>query len=166
MTAAAFAVPVAVSLVALHLFLRARRTRAQTVIAVGLVAELTGAVPVGTTERAAALAHSVARRLGVDADAAATAARLCAVEPGVITESGISVPIAQLVREAANAPSGQAQGAAAVARVAHGFARRLGDGRSQASGALFRTVVDHPIGDERRAAEALVHLVQGSAASV
>jgi hypothetical protein len=160
-TALAWLVPLAMAAFALERTIRARRTRRQTVGALGRIPELAGEVPPGTADRAAGWAYAVARELEVDSGRAATAARLHGLDPAVLTESGIPPEIAALVRQVTNAPRGQAQGEAAAVRVAHSFARRPLDDPSQWSGALFRTVVDHPAGDERRAAEALVHLVQG-----
>lgn len=145
--------------------IRARRTRRQTVDALARIPELAGDVPPGTADRAADWAGALARELGADPAVAATAARLHGLHPDVLTESGISADITGLVRQATNAPRGQAQGGAAAVRVARSVARRPLDDASQRSGVLFRTVVDHPSGDERRAVEALVHLVQGGSPS-
>lgn len=159
--ALAWLVPLVLVAFALERTIRARRTRRQTVDALARVPELAGDAPPGTAERAAVWADALARALGADPADAAVAARLHGLHPDVLTDSGISPAIAALVRQATNAPRGQAQGGAAAVRVARSFARRPLDDPSQRSGALFRTVVDHPSGDERRAAEALVHLVQG-----
>ena len=160
-----WAVPLAAVLYAAARGRRARLSRRQTVDVLALIPELTGGVAPGTATRAADVAAAVAGRLGLDPGVVATAARLYGVAPEVLTESGICPGIATVVRDATNAPRGQAQGEAAVVRVAHTYARRAGETRAPASGVLFTTVVDHAAGDERHAAEALVHLVQGGACS-
>lgn len=160
MLLALWAVPVLVALFAARRALQARRTRRQTVRALGSIPELAGEVPWGTAERAAAWGAALAIRVGSDPSAVATAARLHGIDGTILTESDISPDIAQLVQEATNAPRGQARGSAALVRVARGYAERLGNEGTQPSGALFTTLVAHPAGDERQAARELATIVQ------
>ncbi|HEX9969855.1 MAG TPA: hypothetical protein VGB03_06920 [Acidimicrobiales bacterium] len=179
--AVAVVIPLALALVAADRWDRARRTRRQLVDALAAVPELADVLPAGATEQAAALAAAVARRLGLaegdlarvvdavrlrplaDVPAAAAQGAVAAARAvaAVTTESVIPRATGVVLDEALTAPRGRAGQAAAVVRVVDSYVRKLAVMPDSPAGALFATVARHPSGYERRAAEALVHVVQG-----
>jgi hypothetical protein len=169
------------TLVALDRWHRARRARRQLVDALAAVPETAGTTPTGSSDTAAALATGVARRLGLSRAEVASVADATRLRPleGVVaaasegpwtaaravstvtTQSAISARTDAVLVEALTAPRGRAGPGAAVVRVVDSYLRSLGETSHTPSGALFAMVARHHTGYERRAAEALVHLVQG-----
>lgn len=163
---------------------RARRTRRQLLDALAAVPEVAELRLAGSSETAAALAMVVARRLGLPRSEVACVAGAARLRPladvvagsdgtwaaaravaTVTTQSAIDPRIEAILAEALTAPSGGTGRGAAVVRVVDSYLRSLGETSHTASGALFATVARHHTGYERRAAEALVHLVQGDSRS-
>ncbi|HEX2040556.1 MAG TPA: hypothetical protein VHF47_12600 [Acidimicrobiales bacterium] len=139
--------------------LRAARTRRQLLDALAVLPELAGVVPAGRSARVAALAHVLGERLERrERERLATVARLAPLAPAVVEAAATDVEVVRLLEEVQAAPPGRAGPAAAAVRVAATFEAHLE--RVPASGALFATLVEHPRGEERRAAEALVGFVQ------
>lgn len=187
-TAAVLVVAVVVALVpatAAALWWRAaRRVRRELVDALAVAPELAGAIPAGEAERRGRTAAAVAERLGVDRGTAhrvGEAARLAGLAdlvPGaaddpwdaaravarVTTESDISAATTAILTDTLTAERGRSTRAAAAVRVAVTYHAACASTRVAPSGALFTAVAAHGRGHERRAAEALVHLVQGDAA--
>lgn len=181
----AVVIPLALALAAADRWERARRTRRQLFDALASVPELAEVVPPGAGEQAAAVAAAVARRIGVeehdvaqvvdavrlrplaDVPAAAAQGPVAAARAlaSMATESVVHRSTAALLDEALTAPRGRAGRAAAVVRVVDCYVRRVAATPDSPAGALFATVAKHPSGYERRAAEALVHVVQGTPAS-
>ena len=160
MTLPLFAAPLlAVVVFALDRFLRAGRTRRQLVDVLAVLPELTGAAPVGRSERVATLAQTLGERLQRgEREYLGTAARLVDVDPRVVEAAALEAGVVRLLEEVQEAPIGRLGPAAAAVRVAARFEARRE--RLPASGALFATLAEYRTGEERRAAEVLVRFVQ------
>ena len=153
-----FAMPLlAIAVFALDRHLRAMRTRRQVVDALAAVPEVAGVAPLGHGDRVATLARVLGARLDRgERERIGTVARLVPLDPGVVDAAGVGVDVVHLLEEVQKAPVGQAGAAAATVRVAATFESHVGP----ASGALFATLVRHPRGEERRAAEILVRFAE------
>lgn len=168
----------------------ARRTRRELIDALAVVPEVAGAIPPGESERRGRTATAVARHLGLDPATArhvGDAARLTGLAELVRSDSGagggdvwataravalvttdseISWRTAAVLTETVTAERGRSARPAAAVRVAATYHAACASTGVAPSGALFATVTTHAGGHERRAAEALVRLVQGDASSV
>ena len=141
---AALAAPLpAVALFALDRHLRAVRTRRQLLDALVAVPEVAGVAPAAHTDRVAAIAAALARARGVD-----RRRRACIEIVARLSRLGHIAPPHDLALTPAAAGARVATAAGFPADVVNLLA-------------LFATLVDHHRGEERRAAEALVELVQG-----
>lgn len=185
--AVAFVVAALAPAVAAGLWWRAaRRAREELVEALGIVAEVAGVVPPGDAERRGRTAALVARGMGLDPDEArrtGDAARLAGLAglvaapdtdrwataravAHVTTESDIPGPTMAILNDVLTAQGGRTGRSGAAVRVAMTYHDACASSDLALSGALFATVARHPSGQERRAAEVLVRLVQGAAPSV
>lgn len=182
------AVAVAVALVpataAVLWWRAARQVRRELVDALAVSPEVAGVIPPGEADRRARTAAAVAERLGVDrrtvrrVGEAARLAGLADLVPGadddpwgtaravarVTTESDMSATTTAVLTDSLTAHRGRSTRAGAAVRVAVTYHAACASTGVAVSGALFTAVAAHGRGHERRAAEALVHLVQGDAA--
>ena len=173
------AVAVAMALLAVDRWWRAARTRRQAIDALVAVPEMAGLAAPGAAARTAAVATALAEELGLtgdDVEQVALAARLRPLADLVPTEdavsraraltllatdSGLSPFVRTVLDDTLTTGGGKAGRAAAAVRVATTFEEERAKAHATTAGALFATVVAHPAGHERRAAAALVLLVQG-----
>lgn len=164
--------------VAAERWAQARRARRQTLAVLAAVPEVAGVAPAGAAERTAATAAAVGKHLGLarrQVHDVATAARLrglaelapsstplaqARVVTAIATESGLSPSVTSLLDEALTTTCGRAGRAAAAVRVAVTYEHKRTEPHVTTAGALFATVAAHGAGNDRRAAAALVSLVQ------
>lgn len=163
----------------------AERARRELLDALAVVPEVASVIAPGDADRRARTAALVAEGMGLDAEAtghvgrAARLAGLVGLVPDVdddvwaaaravdrvTTESEVPGPTAAILADTVTAHRGRAGRPAAAVRVAATYHAACASDGSTTSGALFTTVATHGSGHERRAAAALVRLVQGDVPS-
>ena len=163
----------------------ARRARRELVNALAAVPEVAGVLAPGDADRRGRTAALVAAGMGLGPDGVrctADAARLvglASLVPGtdgdpwataravahVTTESDIPAPTTATVNDVLTAHRGRTGRSGAAVRVVTTYLEAQASSEMPESGALFATVTAHSSGHERRAAEVLVRLVQGTAPS-